>query len=276
MEKQYQYKPVLFYFLVAVLTWIPWFAAIRLSYGENGEAYASLLNLLGLLAPTATALILVFFFGTPALKADFKDRFINLRRLSPTYLIVLFATPPIVVFFSIWLSLFFGQSSDQFGLVGDPAGILPLIILALILAPLIEETGWRGYGVDSLRSRMGPLGTSLWFGVLWSLWHAPLVFIKGTYHYDLANMENPIYLANFFVSVIPVAVLANWLYYKHNRSIIAGMLTHSMLNGMAVLFNATQFTKCIVTVVYVAVAVAIIILDRKAFSDGPRDFVHGA
>ncbi len=88
-------------------------------------------------------------------------------------------------------------------------------------------------------------------------------------------MDNPVFLINFFVSVIPAAIIANWLYYKNDRSIAAAILVHSMLNAAAVLFNTGQVAKRIATLLYANAAAAIIVIDRAAFREGPRDFVQG-
>ena len=56
------------------------------------------------------------------------------------------------------------------------------------------------------------------FAVLWCAWHAPLVLIPGTYQ-NAVEMPNKIFIANFFISVIPAAIIANWFYYKNDRSI---------------------------------------------------------
>ncbi|HAN64280.1 MAG TPA: hypothetical protein DIC31_08040 [Rhizobiales bacterium] len=161
---------------------------------------------------------------------------------------------------------------------GLPAGanLLAMMILAIILAPLLEEMGWRGYGVDSLRAKTGMLKATLLFAALWSAWHAPLMLIGGTYQNQLARMDNPIFLGNFFVSIIPAAIIANWLYYKNNRSIGAAVVLHSMLNAASVLLNAGQVAKCIATILYAATAAAIIAIDRTAFAEGPRNFLYDA
>jgi membrane protease YdiL (CAAX protease family) len=86
-------------------------------------------------------------------------------------------------------------------------------------------------------------------------------------------MANPLFLANFFVSVIPAAVVANWLYYRNNRSILAAVLLHAMLNAAAVLPNASQVAKVIVTLVYLVIALGLVAFDRTTFGAGPRDFV---
>jgi len=82
-------------------------------------------------------------------------------------------------------------------------------------------------------------------------------------------------VANFFVSVIAAAIIANWLCYKHGRSMPAAFLFHFMLDAVAESFRIEQFTKCIVTAVFLAVAVAVVLMDRRSFTEGPRDFIDG-
>src|SRR4029077_5229783 len=95
-------------------------------------------------------------------------------------------------------------------------------------------------------------------------WHVPLFFINHTYQHDLWLLS-PIYVANFFVSVVPAAFLGTWLAYKHRRSIPAAILFHFMLDAVAEGFRIEQFTKCILTVVFLAMAVAIVLVDRRSF-----------
>jgi CAAX protease family protein len=269
---KYRYRPALFFLATITVTWIPWAMAVYLQSQPGTAEYAPLFNLVGLLGPFATSLVLILTSKSPELKRDFKDRILDLRRIRPLYLMVALIMPPAVICLSIWLSLPLGESRDQLRLAAGE-NLLGMVVLTMVLAPVIEEVGWRGYGVDSLRAALGMLKASLLFGVLWSLWHAPLVLIRGTYHHDLASMANPIFLVNFFVGVIPAAVIANWLYYKNGRSIVAGIVLHAMLNGAGVLLNAGQVAKTIATVLYTAIAVAVVVSDRAVFSGGPRNFI---
>jgi len=263
-----------FFVMAYVVTWLPWSVAAYAD-SQNSESYRSLFNLVGLLGPLAVALFLILSSSSEALKSDFRDRLFNLRRIRPLYLIVAIVMPPTVMGLSIWLSLWFGQSADQFRLSAG-ANLSALIILAVVLAPIIEEMGWRGYGVDSLRAKSGMTKATLLFGALWSVWHAPLALIGGTYQNQLAAMDNGAFLANFFISIIPAAIIANWLYYKNNRSIGAAILLHAMLNAASVLLNAGQVAKCIATVLYAAIAAGIFAIDHAAFAEGPRNFLRAA
>jgi membrane protease YdiL (CAAX protease family) len=273
MREPYEYEPVRFFGLAIAWSWTCWAISAVLA-AEGGRAgLAFFFNALGLLAPLVAVLLVVYTSGSPALKRDFADRLVNLRRIDPRYLPATLLIPPVVMALALGLSLLVGESTDQFALSGPLDQLLGLVVLAFVLAPAIEELGWRGYGMDSLRARSGLLRASIGFGVLWSVWHAPLVLIKGTYHYELAHMESVVPLVNFFVSVVAISVFVSWLYYKHGRSIAAGILLHSVLNASAVLPDATQTTKCIVTVLYVALSVAVVLREREMFDEGPRSFV---
>ena len=270
MSESYRYRPVLFFLAVYVATWLPWLVAISLASHPGFEGYAALLNLLGLLAPIAASVAFVTMSRSPALKADFRDRLFTLRRIRTPFAVAAVLLPFGVTLTAVWLSTLFGQPAEQFTLTGGP--LLPIIVLTMILAPIMEEVGWHGYGVDSLRAEYGTLKATLLFGVLWSAWHAPLALVPGAYQHMLAGMENPVFLANFFVSVIPAAVVANWIYYCCNRSIAAAILTHSMLNAAAVLINAGQAAKCLATLLYAIIA-ALVILFGSVFREGPRNFL---
>jgi hypothetical protein len=49
---------------------------------------------------------------------------------------------------------------------------------------------------------------------------------------------------------------------------------HSMLNAASVLINAGQVAKIIPTVLYAAIAVALVFGDRRLFAQGPRNFLQ--
>ncbi len=117
--------------------------------------------------------------------------------------ITIYASVSCVLFLATTVSLLFGQPLDQFQLANQfmiLQGQNMLSLGIMVLAPLMEELGWRGYGVDSLRSRLNLFKTSLLFGLLWALWHVPLFFIQGYYQNTLWN-TSLVYVANFFISI---------------------------------------------------------------------------
>jgi hypothetical protein len=132
------------------------------------------------------------------------------------------------------------------------------------MAPRFEELGWRGYGVDSIRSRFTLFKTTVLFGVLWALWHVPLFFTNGYYQHGLWE-TSIVYVINFFVQIFVAAILINWIYYKSNRSIAAAILFHFMFNLFSVLFQTEQFTKCIITIILLIISVVIIVRNKEFF-----------
>jgi membrane protease YdiL (CAAX protease family) len=74
-----------------------------------------------------------------------------------------------------------------------------------------------------------------------------------------------VYAANFFISIIPVAILTNWIYFKNGRSILIVIVVHALLNGCAVLFKMEQFTKCIVTILLCLLSGTLIAYEKDFF-----------
>jgi membrane protease YdiL (CAAX protease family) len=265
MISRMSYKPAQFFLIAYLITWAAWFAAAYFSYQEGMEGFESLLMIAGLSGPAIATLVMFRRAKNPDLWRDYRDRLVSIRRIDwRTLPIILFLFPAAEVL-AICISLLFGYSPDQFTVVlqlGASAGFLPFVVI-LILAPALEEAGWRGYGMDSLRSRSTLVVATLWFAILWAFWHLPLFFINHYYHHEI--LSDWILVANFFVSVFAMAFMVNWLYERNNRSVIACFLFHLSSDLAIGSIQAEEYTKCITTVVLVAIAVVIVFFDRKMF-----------
>ena len=104
---------------------------------------------------------------------------------------------------------------------------------------------------------------SLIFGILWSFWHFPLLFIKGTYQAGL--MISPQYVINFFVGAILMGYIITWVYLVSDRSILACMVFHLFVNFMQEKIAMTAETKCVETIVIFIVTAIIVLLNKKMF-----------
>ena len=258
---QYRYRPVLFFVLAYVFTWIFWIPAIFLP-----ESISPVLMLLGLLAPAAVSTVFVIASGSAALKQDLKNKifgFYKVNWLNVLWAVIVFA---IIIVCSILLSLLFGQSFDQFSFTEDfsftGVGIAGAFI-TITLAAIIEEVGWKGYCEDSIGNYMNWFWESMIFGVLWSFWHFPLIFIQGTYQSGL--MVHPLYVINFFVSGIPMGFVITWVYLVSDRSILACMVFHFFVNFLQEKVAMTPETKCVETIVITAVTAVIVALKKDMF-----------
>lgn len=257
----YKYKPVQFFALAYLFTWIFWIPAIFLP-----ESISPLLMLIGLMAPAIVSTVFIMASKSDALKQDFKNKiigFYKVKWLNVVWAVIVFA---IVIVCSILLSLLFGQSLDQFSLTENfsftGVGIAGAFI-TITIASIIEEVGWKGYCEDSIGNYMNWFWESMIFGVLWSFWHFPLIFISGTYQAGL--MVNPLYVINFFVSGIPMGFVITWVYLESDRSILACMIFHFFVNFMQEKIALTPETKCLETIVITVVTIIIIMAKKDMF-----------
>ena len=260
-DKKYRYRPVLFFALAYIFTWIFWIPAIFLP-----ENLAALFMLLGLLAPAVVSTLFVLLSGSDILKADLKNKivgFYKVKWLNVFWGVAVFA---LIVAASILLSLCFGQSLDQFALTEDfnfsGVGIAGAFF-TITIAAIIEEVGWKGYCEDSIGEYMNWFWESMLFGAIWSFWHFPLIFIPGTYQAGL--MVNPLFVINFFVSAIPMGFIITWVYLASDRSILACMVFHFFVNLLQEKIAMTPETKCVETIVVVIATVIIVVRNKKMF-----------
>ena len=265
MMSKYQYKPTIYFIFAIAITWISGFTlAVQSRQGGEANIFYIILCVFG---PCLAALIMMVFFGNKALRIDFRKRLFNIGLINKKYLPFVIFFLPLAMVVSILISIAFGQPADQLrfteGFIAlEGEAVFGMILLVLI--SVVEELGWRGYGVDSLASKFNLFKTSLIFGALWGAWHLPLFFIKDTYQNGVW-VQNPIFAINFFVGLFPLVFIMNYLFYKNQRSISLLALFHVMVNICAELFAANQVSKCIFTVVLTAVAVLIVIRNKEFF-----------
>lgn len=265
MIPSYRYKTLRYYIATFVATFALWFAGAFVSFHDEKGLYM-LLMLPGLMAPFLISVYMIFASGNAHLKKDFINRLIDPRLIRAKMLPLFFLLMPAAVLVSIALSLLFGGSIDQFQVsegFSFSMGTVP-VLMVLLMAATFEELGWRGYAFDSLQSRYSFFTASLVFGVLWSLWHFPLLFVKNSYQYEILH-QNVWFAVNFHAGIIPMGVIISWICVKNRKSVLAAILFHFIINISQEALAITQVTKCIESGVLAVVAAVIVILDRKLF-----------
>ena len=258
---KYRYRPVLFFVLTYLFTWIFWIPAAFVP-----EETGALLMVLGLLAPAAVSTVFVLRSGSKALKQDLKNKLVGFYKVKWKNVFLAVLVFAGVVAGSILLSLAFGQSLDQFAFTEDFSftGVgIGSALITILLASVIEEVGWKGYCEDSIGNYMNWFWESMVFGLIWSFWHFPLIFIRGTYQAGLT--VNPLYVINFFISGIPLGFIITWVYLASDRSILACMVFHLFVNFLQEKIAMTPETKCVETLVVTAATVIIVARNREMF-----------
>ena len=104
-----------------------------------------------------------------------------------------------------------------------PVYVLSSVIGCLTYAPLVnmllavgEEAGWRGFLYPQLKAKFGKRQGWLLGGVIWGMWHWPLIWLIG-YEYGTDYMGFPIVgMLIFCIFTTAVGVLCDWLYEKTN------------------------------------------------------------
>ena len=114
----------------------------------------------------------------------------------------------------------------------SPAIILPAMFMAtLVMAPFLnglfgfgEELGWRGYLLPKLMVLGKPRAYVL-LGIVWGLWHLPLILIGFTYP------GHPVLgVVAFMALTITLGIYINELTLRHRSSILAGWV-HGVFNS---------------------------------------------
>ena len=261
--EHYTYRPKRFYIIVFALTWGFWALALAL---KNNNAAMLGIMVIGLVMPAATAVVTVLTSKNKMLKEDLKRKIVGFYRIKPKYILLGFLLYGVGVVVSIGISILFGGSPDQFSFTEDfsfsIAGSSALV--TMLLASIIEEVGWRGYGEDAVGQYHSWFVESLIFAAIWGCWHLPLFLIPGTYHYTLKEL-GAIYVINFLLSTFPVDFLQTWLYVKNRRSMLATIIFHLFINIMQEKIAMTPETKIIETGVLTVIVVGVVLANKKLF-----------
>jgi membrane protease YdiL (CAAX protease family) len=110
-------------------------------------------------------------------------------------------------------------------------------IAAGLFAGFFEEIGWTGFAYPRMRGRFGALSGALVLGLLWAVWHVPVVDSLGAASPHGAAW--PAFFASFAVVVIAMRVLIAWM-YANTGSVFGAQLLHASSTGSLVVFGASS------------------------------------
>ncbi len=175
----------------------------------------------GLAGPTLSAVIVIALTEGRAGLGRFFRRYIQVRAGILWWLAVLFG---ILIAINLVASAFLGVSilaefARNIGLI-IPTYLVTLVT-GVILGPLWEEPGWRGFALPRLQERYGAVIASVFIGILWAVWHAPGY---------LGGWMTSNFLA-LLLTCIGFSILATWVYNNTHGSILLMILLHSSGNA---------------------------------------------
>jgi membrane protease YdiL (CAAX protease family) len=199
-------------------------------------------------------------------------------RVAPVWYAVALLLPVAITVIAAMLNVLLGaQGASSADLGGWPSLIPTFFILLLVpgLGGAWEEPGWRGYALPRLQTGRSALVASLMLGVLWALWHLPLMVVGEVNWSDL-------------VLVIAVSVVFAWVFNNASGSVLIVMLMHAMNNTISGNFFGPMFSGAdsvrqswLLAALWCAVAIVLIVvagpghLSRKHRKQEERDAEPG-
>lgn len=247
----------LFFALAFGITWLVQLPAVLATVGVIRGPAAPYMNLagVGLFGPMLAALIVARIDPEgPGARALLRS--ILRWRVHPRWYVLALVLP----------TLGFLTVRAAYGLVASDAGawLYPPAdaqhVAALVVAPIGEEIGWRGFALPRLQQRYSRLTASVILGALWGLWHLMMYLISDV---------SPTVLLLSLLLLIPGSIVFSWLYNRSGGSLLIAILAHvgvHLSNPNQVLSGSTT-PFYLNVVVYVVLALAVL-TDRAAWRSG--------
>ncbi|MEZ4867051.1 MAG: CPBP family intramembrane glutamic endopeptidase [Caldilineaceae bacterium] len=170
---------------------------------------------------------------------DLRARLLRWQVGARWYAVALFFAPLLVAAVLLVLSLFSPaylpgilSSSNKLSL------LLFGIAWGLIGGGFLEELGWTGFAVHTLRRQHSAVTTALIVGILWGVWHILIAFWSSG---SLAGGESlAIFVAGFlafYLGALPAyRVLMVWV-YDRTESLPVAMLMHASLSASTLILQ---------------------------------------
>jgi hypothetical protein len=198
--------------------------------------------------------------GKPGVKALWK-RFWN-RSLSLKWLFVILLFFPTLRLAANFVSRTLDGQAYPFLTWPDQPWMFipPLIANGLIHGGLSEEFGWRGYVLPRFQAKWNALVSSLVLGVIWGVWHLPLI---------KAGMSFTNSVAELILWQTLVAIFFTWVFNDTNGSILAVVLFHAMANCSSDIVWCCGSSPWYFFGVYLLAGILIVIIF------GPKNLVRG-
>jgi uncharacterized protein len=222
-------------------------------------------------------------YGRDGLR-DLGRRIVDPRPIAGRWWAVILLLFPALVLVSAGVGYLLGWSAAPVDLEGAaarlvrPARLLGMVLFILIIGPLPEEVGWRGYLLDRLQLRWNALVATLIIAVIWWSWHLPLFALPG--YFDAFGRDTP-HPLDFLAALVPAAILYTWVYNNTGRSVLAVILFHFLQNFSSEFLGIAAETRPILLVLTWIVAVMVVLgwgpaALRRAESEGPRRHASGS
>lgn len=241
-------------------TWLFWGTVVALGLNVWEIPAATALLFLGGLGLPLGAVVMTWRIAGRSGLRDLSDRLVQPGRISGWWWLMILLLFPAMKGLAGGLAVLTGATERPFDLaeaatlLGQPGELLMYLGFILLLGPLPEEIGWRGYLLDRLQVRFSALGASLMLGLAWFAWHVPLFFMVG-YYARAGGAPDPL---RFGVALLLGAILYTWIHNHTGRSVMAAIVFHFSGNAGGEMIDAAQPVYLYET--YLTIVVVLIVL----------------
>jgi len=221
---------VTFFVLAFGLTWSVWVPRVAASQGLLATDLPIMLGQVWSWIPAVAALLAAALTGGRGAIRDLGARLVRWRVGLQWYAVVLIGPAAFSFAVAGVYTLLGGSWTAPRVLDERLLGLVPLLLVLVLTDGVGEELGWRGYALPRLLARRGALAVSIFLGVIWALWHLPLLWTEGAVLYGI-----PVLL--LFAHVPAQAVLYTWVFLHARGSVLLAVLFHAASNLFA-------FSRC--------------------------------
>jgi uncharacterized protein len=210
---------VIFFLLVFILTWAVWVPrASGAPLGVVGQVWTW--------APAIAVLLAAALTGGRGALRELGSRLVRWRVGWQWYLVVILGPAAFSLALAGIYTLFGGSWAEAAppAILEGPLLLLPLFLVILTLTDgLGEELAWRGFALPRLLTRYNALVASVVLGVIWALWHLPLLWTEGN-----SMFHQPLWL--LLLDVTAKSILFTWVFLHTRGSVLIAMLFHGATN----------------------------------------------
>src|SRR5215469_2500612 len=101
-------------------------------------------------------------------------------------------------------------------------------------AGICEEIGWTGFAFPQMRAQQSALGAAVCLGILWSMWHLPVINFLGA---AIPHRQYWfVFFLGFMLTMAAMRVLIAWI-YSNTNSVLLAQLMHISSTGALVVFS---------------------------------------
>lgn len=154
---------------------------------------------------------------------ELRSRLLKWRVAGRWYAAAILTAPLYFTAAGLALSAFSPEFLPGIFTADDKAALVLRGLAVALVAGVVEELGWTGFAVPTLRRRYGPVATGLIVGVLWGVWHFLPKIWGAAAHGLVAYM--PADLMSAVVGLTGFRILMVWV-YDRTASLLVAMLMH--------------------------------------------------